>query len=102
MGNYSNDISKDYLSPQITEHGNDHDIQVLYIDRYEYVAVLMRWMGSHTSGSRICDLKWQNRETQNIYQNLHQFAYTQIDHILSLKWITTLHALYNSRVNECS
>jgi hypothetical protein len=44
MGNYSNDISKanNYLSPQITEHGNDHDIQVLYIDRYEYVAVLMR------------------------------------------------------------
>ena len=31
MGNYSNDISKakNHLSPQITEHGNNHDLQFL-------------------------------------------------------------------------
>jgi hypothetical protein len=91
MGNYSTDISKaeNHLSPQITEHENDHDIQVLYFDRYQYVEVLKRWMGSDTSGSWIYDLSWQNRETQTIQQNLHKFAYTQIDHILSQKWITT-------------
>ncbi len=36
MGNYSTDISKaeNHLTPQITEHENDHDIHVLYVDRY--------------------------------------------------------------------
>jgi hypothetical protein len=36
MGNYSIDISKaeNHLSPQFTEYENDHDIQVLYLDRY--------------------------------------------------------------------
>jgi hypothetical protein len=42
MGNYSIDIRKaeNLLSPQITEHENDHDIQVLFVDRYQYVEVL--------------------------------------------------------------
>jgi hypothetical protein len=91
MGNYYTDISKaeNHLSPQITEHENDHDIQVLYPDRYQYVEVLKRWMGSDISDSWICDLSWQNRETQTIQQNLHKFANTQIDQILSQKWIPT-------------
>ena len=91
MGNYSTDISKveNHLSPQITEYENDHDIQVLFVDRYQYVEVLKRWIGTDTSGTWICDLLWQNRETQTIQQNLHKFAYNQIDHILSQQWITT-------------
>jgi len=58
MGNYSTDISKaeNRLSSQITEYENDDDSQVLYVDRYQYVEVLKRWMGSDTSGSWICDL----------------------------------------------
>jgi hypothetical protein len=53
MGNYSTDISKakNHLSPQITEHENNHDIQVLYVDRYQYVEVLKRSRGSNTFGS---------------------------------------------------
>jgi len=53
MGNYSTDISKanNHLSPQITEYENDHDIHVLYVDRYQYVEVLKRSMGCDTSAS---------------------------------------------------
>ena len=53
MDNYSTDINKvkDHLSPQITEHENDHGIQVLYVDIYQYVEVLQRSMGSDTFGS---------------------------------------------------
>jgi hypothetical protein len=44
MGNYSTDSNKaeNHLSPQITEYENDHDIQVLFVDRYQYVEVLKR------------------------------------------------------------
>jgi hypothetical protein len=39
----------------------------------------------------------------NDKKNLHIFASTQKDHILSQKWMTRYkHGEYNSKVNQCS